>query len=103
MLNIKPAILVENGDVQVIGKALGTKMSFHLLNKLIDKYGPVDYDLPYAFAYSCVDNTMIKKYLKLYGFNNKNDDVDNQIYLIGSTIGTHAGPCAYAIAYFKKE
>lgn len=103
MLNIKPALSVESGEIQLIGKAIGTKMSLYLFDKQIEKNGPVDYDLPYAFAYSGRDNTLLKKYLNHYNFNKQNENSGNPIFLIGSTIGTHVGPGTSAVAFFAKE
>ncbi|MGN1212833.1 MAG: DegV family protein [Christensenellales bacterium] len=102
MLNIKPVVAIENGEVKLVGKALGSKNGNNLLNELIKKSSGIDFDMPYATGYSDFDTTLLDKYINdskhLLG-----DRVDQTPkYMIGSTIGTHIGPGAIAVAFFEK-
>lgn len=102
MLSIKPVIGMVDGEIQVLGKARGSKNANNLLTEQIKEAGDIDFSMPYAVAYSGLDNSLVKKYVE------SNEDVlgsqaaQLDLKVVGSTIGTHAGPGAIAVAYFKK-
>lgn len=102
VLHIKPVISVEDGEVKMIGKAMGSKKGNNLLMQLISKSGGIDFEMPYATAYSGLEDSLLQKYLKDSAFlwEDKLDHVPS--YCIGSTIGTHVGPGAIAVAFFAK-
>lgn len=102
MLSIKPVVSVINGEVKLVGKAIGSKKGNNLLNQLVEKCGGIDFNKPYTLGYAGLSDDYLKKYLndseKLW-----KDNTDNvPYYLIGSTIGTHVGPGAVAVAFFAK-
>lgn len=72
-----------------------------LLAQQIENAGGVDYDMPYALAYSGLDDTAIQKYIRDNEHIWKRDKEDLNVGIIGSTIGTHAGPGAIAAAFFR--
>jgi len=103
MLNIKPVVAIEKGEVKLVGKAMGSKHGRNLLNSLITKSNGVDFEMPFVTGYSDFDTTLLDKYIE----DSKNlwgEDV-NEVpkCIIGSTIGTHIGPGAIAVAFFEKE
>ena len=100
VLHIKPVISIEDGEVKMVGKAMGSKKGNNLLMQLIDKTGGIDFEMPYTTAYSGLDDSLLQKYLKdsTALWANKLEDVP--YYCIGSTIGTHVGPGAIAVAFF---
>lgn len=102
MLSIKPVVSVVGGEVKLVGKALGSKNGNNLLTRLVDKCGGIDFDMPYALGYSGLSDEYLKKYLKDSEslWKDKTDSVPS--YMIGSTIGTHVGPNAIAVAFFAK-
>lgn len=102
VLHIKPVISVIDGEVKMIGKAMGSRKGNNLLMQLIDKSGGIDFDMPYAAAYSGLDDSLLQKYLQDSAFlwQDKIENVPS--YCIGSTIGTHVGPGAIAVAFFAK-
>ncbi len=102
VLHIKPVISIEDGEVKMIGKAMGSKKGNNLLMQLIRKSGGIDFEMPYAAAYSGLEDSLLQKYLKDSAFlwEDKLDHVPS--YCIGSTIGTHVGPGAIAVAFFAK-
>jgi len=59
--------------------------------------------MPFALAYSGLDDALLRKYIadsaSLY--EGKTDHLP--VYIIGSTIGTHAGPGAVAVAFFSNN
>lgn len=102
LFSIKPVIAVINGEVKLVGKAVGSKKSNNLLNQEIAKCGGVDFDMPYCVAYSGLSDVLLQKYLadNVHLWQDKTDNIPT--YMIGSTIGTHVGPDAIAVAFFAK-
>lgn len=101
LLSIKPVICIEDGKVKVMGKARGSKHGNNLLIEYISKSGGVDFSMPFTLAYSGLDDNMLQKYISdsraiWEGHTNR-----LPILEIGATIGTHAGPGAIGVAFFK--
>jgi len=100
LLQIKPVVEVKNGVVEVIGKARGSKNGNNKLREKVTEYG-INFNLPFTLAYSGLSDLMLKKYIEdssdLYPEGTSFDTC-----LIGSTIGTHIGPGAIAVAFFSK-
>lgn len=102
VLHIKPVISIEDGGVKMIGKAMGSKKGNNLLMQLISKSGGIDFEMPYATAYSGLEDSLLKKYLRDSAFLWEGEIGEIPSYCIGSTIGTHVGPGAIAVAFFAK-
>ncbi len=102
MLSIKPVISVVEGEVKMVGKAMGSKKSNNLLNQLVEKCGGIDFGMPYALGYSGLSDDFLQKYLKDSESLWKGKTEFIPSYMIGSTIGTHVGPNAIAVAFFAK-
>ena len=103
LLSIKPVVSITNGEVQVVGKARGSKQGNNLLVQEISKAGGVDFDRPYFLGYTGLSDALLQKYIKDSADLWK-DSVDHlEGYSVGGTIGTHAGPGAVAVAFFAKE
>lgn len=103
ILHIKPVISIVEGEVKMVGKAMGSKKGSNLLTQMIDKSGGIDFEMPYVAAYSGLEDSLLQKYLQdsAHLWKDSIDEVPS--YCIGSTIGTHIGPGAIAVAYFSKE
>ena len=101
VLNIKPVLSVEDGEIKMLGKARGSKMGNNLLVQEIEKAGGVDFSMPLLLGYTGLSDAMLLKYIE----DSKHiweGNVDAVRYTsIGSVIGTHAGPGAVAVAFFK--
>lgn len=102
MLSIKPVVSVVKGEVKLVGKAIGSKKSNNLLNKLVDRCGGINFDMPYVLGYSGLSDDYLQKYLKDSERLWKGKAEFIPFYMIGSTIGTHVGPNAIAVAFFAK-
>ncbi len=102
MLSIKPVVSVVKGEVKLVGKAIGSKKSNNLLNQLVDRCGGIDFDMPYVLGYSGLSDDYLQKYLKDSERLWKGKAEFIPFYMIGSTIGTHVGPNAIAVAFFAK-
>lgn len=102
MLSVKPVISIVKGEVKLLGKAIGSKKGNNLLNQLVEKCGGIDFDMPHALAYSGLSDAYLQKYLRDSETLWKGKTEFIPVYLIGSTIGTHVGPNAIAVAFFAK-
>ena len=102
VLNIKPVISVVDGDINMLGKARGSKMGNNLLVQEIEKAGGVDFSKPVLLGYTGLSDAMLLKYIEdsrhIWDENLK----EVRYAAIGSVIGTHAGPGAVGVAFFKK-
>ncbi len=102
LLNIKPVITVVDGEIQVIGKARGSRQGNNLLVQRIHESGGIDFDEPIILGYSGLSDSYLKKYVEDSRdiWQGKADSLDST--LICSVIGTHTGPGVVALAFFKK-
>lgn len=100
LLHIKPVVCVEDGNVRLLGKAMGMKKGTDLLTRLIEKAGGVDFSMPYGAAYSDPDDRLLQSYLQSSAFLWRDGIGKVSASSLGSTIGTHVGPGAIAIAFF---
>lgn len=102
LLNIKPVITVVDGEIQVIGKARGSKQGNNLLVQKIHESGGIAFDEPIILGYSGLSDSYLKKYVEDSRniWQDKADSLDST--LICSGIGTHTGPGVVAVAFFKK-
>lgn len=102
VLNIKPVIAVSDGEILVLGKARGSKMGNNLLEQEIEKAGGVDFFAPVLLGYTGLSDLLLRKYIEDSRrlWEEGLDEV--RFTTIGSVIGTHAGPGAIAVAFFKK-
>lgn len=102
LLHIKPVIEIKNGEVNILGKARGSKAGTNKLREKILEYGGVDFDMPFATAYSGLTDVILEKYLEDYK-DLYPEGMEVPRTLIGSTIGTHIGPGAIALAFFQNK
>lgn len=100
LLSIKPVVTITNGEVEVIGKARGSKNGNNILIEHVKKLG-VDYSMPICFGYTGLSDDMLQKYISDSRDIYESDTFN--IVSVGSTIGTYAGPGAIAVAFYPKE
>lgn len=103
MLSIKPVLGMKNGVLEMFGKARGSKNAANTIVKLIEETGGIDYSMPYALVYTGLDDSRVQKFAKdneeLFQPNTGNI----KICTVGSTVGTHAGPGAIGVVFYKSE
>ncbi len=101
VLNIKPVLSVICGEINLLGKARGSKMGNNLLVREIENAGGIDFSKPVLLGYSGISDALLLKYIEdsRYIWEGNLDEV--RYTSIGSVIGTHAGPGAVAVAFFK--
>ena len=98
VLNLKPIISVVDGQLSVVGKARGLKAAFSTLTKTCQDIG-VDKAEPYMLGYTGVSDENLTKYMAEHA---QMWPADSQKVIIGSAIGTHAGPGAVAVAFYAE-
>lgn len=101
LLNIKPVLSVIGGDIKVLGKARGSKQGNNLLVQEIEKAGGVDFTKPVLLGYTGLSDALLLKYIEDSAHIWKVGLENVRYTTIGSVIGTHAGPGAVAVAFFK--
>ena len=101
VLNIKPVLSVIDGQIHMLGKARGSKMGNNLLVQEIDKAGGIDFSKPVLLGYSGISNAFMEKYIEDSRHIWEGNMPQVRYTTIGSVIGTHAGPGAVAVAFFK--
>ena len=102
LLSIKPVISLEDGEIKILGKARGSKQGNNLLVQEIEKAGGVDFGKPLLLGYTGLSDALLMKYVDDSKSLWENGTKDLRFSHIGSVIGTHAGPGAIAVAFFKK-
>lgn len=101
VLNIKPVLSVIDGEINMLGKARGSKMGNNRLVQEIEKAGGVDFEKPVLLGYSGISDALLLKYIEdsKYIWEGKLENI--RYTTVGSVIGTHAGPGAVVVAFFK--
>ena len=94
VLNIKP------GELAVLGKARGSKKANNLLVEQITRDG-VNYSMPLQLGYTGLSDDMLQQYIEDSQALWKGHVDTLDCVQLSSVIGTHAGPGAVAVAYFK--
>ncbi len=102
MLSIKPVINVIDGEVNLLGKARGSRQGNNLLVREIENAGGVDFEKPLLLGYSGLDFQLLHKYIEDSSDLWRGKTESLHVALIGCIIGTHIGPGAVAVAFFKK-
>ena len=101
VLNIKPVLSVINGQILMLGKARGSKMGNNLLVEQIGKAGGIDFGRPVLLGYSGISDALLKKYIEDSRHIWEGNLQQVRYTTVGSVIGTHAGPGAVVVAFFK--
>ena len=101
VLNIKPVLSVTMGEIHLLGKARGSKMGNNLLVQEIDKAGGIDFTKPVLLGYSGISDALLKKYIDDSRHIWEGNLEEVRYTTVGSVIGTHCGPGAVVVAFFK--
>ena len=101
VLNIKPVLAVVDGEIKMLGKARGSKMGNNLLVQEIEKAGGIDFTKPVLLGYSGLSDALLCKYIEDSRHIWEGNLPQVRYTCLGSVIGTHAGPGAVVVAFFK--
>jgi len=102
MLNIKPVLSVAGGEISMLGKARGSKMGNNLLVQQIEKAGGIDFAKPVLLGYSGISDALLRKYIEDSRLIWEGNLSEVRYTTVGSVIGTHVGPGAVVVAFFRK-
>lgn len=95
LLSIKPILGIVDGNVEMIDKSRGLKKGFEKVYELADLENKKINKI--YFAYSGLDKTNLELFIE----NMKGVDKHQvNIFQLGTTIGTHAGPGGVVVAYY---
>ena len=103
LLSIKPVIAVQDGVIQMLGKARGSRQGNNLLVQQIANAGGVDFDKPLLLGFTGLSDALLLKYIEDSRALWENGVENLAITSISSVVGTHAGPGAIAVAFFRKS
>ena len=101
LLNIKPVVAVSDGEIKMLGKARGSKMGNNLLVEEIKKAGGIDFTKPVLLGYSGLSDALLIKYVEDSRHIWEKGLKEIRYTTIGSAIGTHTGPGAVIVSFFK--
>lgn len=101
-LNLKPIVACRDGEVVMIGKVRGSKNSNNHLMQEIEKISGIDFTKPLRLGYTGLSDDMLQKFMNDSKAIWEDYIEDITVSHIGSTIGTHVGPGAIAVAFFEK-
>ena len=103
LLNIKPVVCIEDGEIRILGKARGSKQGNNLLVQEIRKAGGVDFRKPLLLGYTGLSDALLRKYIADSAALWQGNAEGLPVSVVGSVVGTHAGPGAVAVAFFSAE
>ena len=103
VLNIKPVVSLIDGTIEVLGKVRGFKGASSQLIKEIEKFGGMDMKLPAVVGYSGNDDKSMKAFIENNSELFKRGNGEIETSRIGSVVGTHAGPGAIGVAFYRNE
>jgi len=103
LLAIKPVVGIENGEIKMLGKARGSRQANNLLVRQIEESGGVDFSRPLLLGYTGLSDVLLHKYIKDSASLWEGNRQQLPYTIVGSVVGTHAGPGAVAVAFFGEK
>lgn len=103
LLNIKPVISVQDGEVVFLGMARGSKNGNNKLVELVKKENGINFKKPLCLAYTGHSRELLDKYIEDSKALYEDFEIAGgslPVSTVGCTIGTHIGPGAIALAFF---
>ncbi len=101
LLSIKPILQIIDGEIKMFSKAIGLKKANSVMNNQVKTNFKIDYNLPCELFWSGFNDEYLQKYAKdenMPFYNKQNVGIT----ALGATIGTHVGPNAVGLAFFRK-
>lgn len=99
LLNIKPVICVQDGEVEILKKVKGTKSAINFLVNRLSEFKP-DNKFPIVIYYGCDNDLKDMVNDKLINLFQNNNIKSMQI---GATIGSHTGKYGVGIFFVKEK
>lgn len=101
LLNIKPLLTMQDGELIMVDKARGIKNGIQKFLERIGMYGGIDPEKPLLLGYTGNDPALLKQFIGEGRLLWPETEPDWAV--VGSVVGTHAGPGAIAGAFFGRE
>ena len=101
ILSIKPVICLRDGAVELLGKARGSRRGNYLLVQEIERAGGVNFEKPVMLGYTGLSDVLLQKYVQDSAALWKDHAEALRVAMVGGVVGTHAGPGAIAVAFFR--
>ena len=101
ILSIKPVICLRDGAVELLGKARGSRRGNNLLVQEIERAGGVNFEKPVMLGYTGLSDVLLQKYVQDSAALWKDHAEVLRVAMVGGVVGTHAGPGAIAVAFFR--
>ena len=98
ILGICPIITLQDGLVEVVGKARGKKAAFKFMKDMVEKE-PISSDFSVTIGHAAVPKTR-DDFMEYMSAELKKREIHKLD--IGSIVGTHTGPGACGLAYIRK-
>jgi DegV family protein with EDD domain len=102
LLSIKPVVCVEDGEIKMLTKARGAKQANSMLVQEIQKAGNIDFGKPFLLGYTGTSDEGLRRFIQ-ESQSLWNGQEELPFTVVGSVVGTHAGPGAVAAAFFTKN
>ena len=103
IMQLKPVVSMEDGEVRVLGNAKGPLQSDNLLAQFIHEAGGIDFSMPMMVAYAGPDDTLLREYIDNSQELWKDQMDPLPVSAFHSTVCSHAGPGAIALAFFTNK
>lgn len=103
LLNIKPVLSVNGGEIKLLGKARGSRQGNNLLVQEIQKAGGVDFTMPVMLGYTGLSDALLQKYIQDSASLWEGHLENLPVSIVSSVVGTHVGPGAVAVSFFAAE
>ena len=100
LLSIKPVVAIVDGEVKMLGKAMGLKKANRLMSDIVKQNNGINLDMPFGTIWAG-DDENLQKYVSDNACLWEGREMKS--YIIGCTIGTHVGPGCAGIAFFEKD
>ncbi|MEG0378074.1 MAG: DegV family protein, partial [Eubacterium sp.] len=100
LLKIKPVVTLNDGALEMLTKARGTKNAINVLFDELAKSGTLDKNVPVYLGYTRDKQQSME--FKERGHDSYNLPNIN-IHPVGCVIGTHTGPGAVILVYLKEK
>lgn len=102
LLDIKPMVAVRDGKIVMAGKARGGSQGNQLMLRHIQRQGGIDWSKPILLGYTGLSDELLQDFLESSANFWAELPQTPPVTSVGGVIGTHAGPGAISVAYFRK-
>ncbi|MBQ6858547.1 MAG: DegV family protein [Clostridia bacterium] len=103
LLSLKPILWMKDGRLEMLSKGRGIKQGYGLLLKEIDALGGVDFSKPFYAGYTGVSDASLEKFLESSCAVWEQGGKPVRRTQLCRVVGTHAGPGAVVLGFFRRK